>query len=310
MNTNELDLLIDRVVRLMQHGQHEAAIELLRRVLSADPDNVDGHALLAQCLLRTKRIHAARHEAALALTLGPNLPRPHLTMTLVALAFQKLVIAKSHAEQALAIDPEDVDAMILLAEIADRQHRQDERRTWLSRARDLEPENVSVIAAEAEAHFERREFDAAARLTEEALSIDPESVVAHVMAGRLALSRGDTDTARQHAVWSLQSAPNDPSALVLLAGIKARKSPLLGLWWRLMTWISIGGMLRSMAILLGMYVVYRVSEITLDIHGYTDARSSLLWVWLGFVVYTWIAPGLFMKALKKELDGVKLNRDF
>lgn len=310
MDDAELRTNLERAARLVDLGHHAAAIALLRRVLAIDPEHAIGHLLLARCLLATRRIHAARHEAGLALAIAPELPDAHVTMASCALAFQKLGAARQHAEQALALEPESPGALLVLAHIADRLQRPDEREALLARARDVDPENTTIIIAQADARFDRRDFDGASRLVAEALSLDAESVDAQVMAGRLALVHGDVAGAREHALVALQAAPGDAGALALLTAVKARQSPLLGLWWRLMTWIGVGGILRATTLLLGLYVVYRLVEITLDLQGYDQARSLVHIGWLGLVLYTWVAPGQFERALRKELEGVKLRRDF
>lgn len=310
MDDADLRTNLERAARLVDLGHHAAAIALLRRVLAIDPEHAIGHLLLAQCLLATKRIHAARHEAGLALALAPELPDAHVVMASCALAFQKLGAARHHAEQALALEPETPGALLVLAHVADRTQQHAERERLLTRARDIDPENTTVIVAQAQARFDQRDFEGAAGLVGEALALDPESVDAHVMAGRLALVQGDTAIAREHALGALQAAPGDAGALALLTAVKARQSPLLGLWWRLMTWIGIGGILRATALLLGLYVLYRLTEITLDLQGYDQARNWVHLGWLGLVVYTWVAPSLFARALKKELEGVKLRGDF
>ena len=53
-------------------GDTASAIQSLRMVLAQDPEHAYAHALLAGCLLDTRRIHAALHEIELALGLEPD----------------------------------------------------------------------------------------------------------------------------------------------------------------------------------------------------------------------------------------------
>ena len=51
-----------------------------------------------------------------------------------------------------------------------------------------------------------------------------------------------------------------------------------------------------------MRVSIRVADLARRVFGVA--------AWLGIVVYTWVAPGLFRRALEKELVSVKLDRQF
>ena len=56
----------------MERGQLAQAVESWRQLLALDPEDGEGHAGLAICLLSMKRLHAARAEASLALTYEPE----------------------------------------------------------------------------------------------------------------------------------------------------------------------------------------------------------------------------------------------
>jgi hypothetical protein len=78
----------------------------------------------------------------------------------------------------------------------------------------------------------------------------------------------------------------------------------------LMAQMCLAAEARAIIILLGMYVVFRVSSLTLEIEDYDTAFVVLNFVWLGFVVYCLVAPVMFRKALHSELEQVTLKRDF
>ncbi|AVP98919.1 hypothetical protein C7S18_17800 [Ahniella affigens] len=310
MSFDQAALAKRRATHLLELGQIGPAIEQLRQVLATDPDDAHAHALLANCLLAQKRVHAASHEAGLALSLDPDSVFGHLTMAHCALAARQIATAQKHL--ALAKVDGHMDASVWLTEsrLATLINDRTLRAQALARAHELEPENTEVLVGLALHAFDQRRFDEADKWTTEALSLEPESVGALVMAGQLALQRGAVSDAREHALWALQIDPSDESAMRLFASIKARQSLLLGAWWRLMAWLSIGGIARSTVILIAFYVLYRLLEITLDLKGYTEARSAANIVWLLFVLYTWTAPALFARSLKKELGSVRLRSDF
>ena len=96
----------------------------------------------------------------------------------------------------------------------------------------------------------------------------------------------------------------------MLAAIKARQNWFLGVWWRFQTWVTAGSSRRAIALLVGMYLLYRAAGIALVDHGLKTWTPALSIVWLGFCVYTWFAPGIFMRSVRRELETVKLRPDF
>ena len=66
------DYQYEQVRRYISHGQLPIAIELLKELLSSEPNNSTYHGLLAQSLLGLMRIHAAEYELKIALQLEPN----------------------------------------------------------------------------------------------------------------------------------------------------------------------------------------------------------------------------------------------
>jgi hypothetical protein len=43
--------------------------------------------------------------------------------------------------------------------------------------------------------------------------------------------------------------------------------------------------------------------------GQATSRLIIRMVWLGFVAYTWIAPGLWKRMLQRDFASVTLKRD-
>jgi hypothetical protein len=142
------------------------------------------------------------------------------------------------------------------------------------------------------------------------LEITPEMPEALVVKGHILLRRGQVDEAREHAIWALRQDPSDHSALVLLASVKARRNPFLGAWWRFNTWLGSLGQGRWLLVLLGGYVAYSVGTIAARQQGNQGLAGLLTMAWLGLCIYSWVGPGLFQRSLAKDLQDVRLDRDF
>lgn len=62
--------------------------------------------------------------------------------------------------------------------------------------------------------------------------------------------------------------------------------------------------------LLGAFVVYRLTARLAGDLGPPELASAIGFAWLAIVIYTWVGPALFQRALDKELAQVKLSDDF
>ena len=128
--------------------------------------------------------------------------------------------------------------------------------------------------------------------------------------GHVQLRRGRVEEAREHAVWALRGDPRDRTALLLLAAVKTRGNPFLGLWWRFSTWMGSLGDGRAILVLLAGYAAYRIAVISLDEADQKGLASLISLLWLAFAAYTWVGPAIFQRAVRRELAEVRLDKSF
>ncbi|WP_455926027.1 tetratricopeptide repeat protein [Pseudomonas putida] len=307
MNTENL---LHLAYQRLHMGHHEGAMDCLRQLLAEDPEHAEAHALLSVCLLSMRRVHAARHEAQLALAGDPHLPLAHYAAAQVATARREFKAAEQHLLQLLDMEPLNPAYHRTLAELYQLTGRKAQVQALLEKALELDPDNPANLVALAQYHRDRRQWQQAHAFARQALQAQPGYSAAVVVLGHLLLREGDTSGAREHAIWALNENANDVAALHLLTAVKARESVFMGVWWRFNSWISERGSARSIVILLGMFVVYRVTVIAVSQQGYPEAAQVIDWAWLAFAVYTFAAPQMFRRALDKELAQVKLSRHF
>ena len=305
-NNEELNLAQDQLGR----GQVLEAIETLASLLGEDPDDAQAHALLAICLVRRKRLHAAGLEAASALQLAPEMAFPHIAAASVVSASRRFQEAKQHLLTAASIDGDSALVERDLSRLHLYWGHISEARQHAERSLELELGSPDGLTLSGEVSMAAGQWQEATAFAQQALSADPEHIDALVLLGTCELQAGRTAQARDHAVWALQLDADDVGARALLCSIKARSNPLLGLWWRFQSMITSGGTTRSILLLVGMYLLYRASLIMLADQGETRLTTLLSYLWLGFCVYTWIAPGMFARSLAKEMEEVRLRREF
>jgi len=308
--SRDVEKLIERAHTQASHQHLHGAIETLRQALTLDADNAHAHALLAICLHDQKRLHAADYEARAALTLNPELPFAHYAMATVSIAHRRFKDAEQHLNAALALEPGNPSLLRALAHLYKLWDRRSEVLPLLEKARAIDPNDADTWAALAEHHRDQRDFKRAEALARRALEIEPENTDALLTMGYLLLHRNETQEAKEHALLVLRNNSLHEGAIGLLAAVKARQSPLLGLWWRFNSFFGGGSMTRRVVLLIGAYLTYRALTIALADFGYEDAGTWLQFAWLGFCVYTWVGPAVFQRQLRKELEPAGLSAKY
>ena len=307
MNT---DYLLQVAYQRLQSGHNDGAIDSLRQLLADHPECAEAHALLALCLLNMRRLHAGRHEASMALAMDPALPLAHYAAAHIDMAARQFKSAEQHLLQLLDMEPTEPRYYRSLADLFQLTGRLAQSQALLEKALELGPDDPANLVAMAEYHQACGHWQQAESFARQALQADPGHAGAVVVLGRLLLRQGDINGAREHAIWALQENASNVSALSLLTAVKARSNVFMGLWWRFNSWMNDRSTTGAIILLLAMFVVYRVTVITLTAQGYPGAAEVIDWVWLAFALYTFTAPQIFRRALEKELTQVKLSREF
>ena len=306
----DVEQFIDRARAQINHGNLAAAIESLRQALSADPDHSGAHALLALCLHDERRLHAAEHEAQLAVSLDPDSGLAHYAAAMVAMAKRDFARAEEHLRRAIALQPQHTHSLLGLARLYQLWNRPREALPLLEKARELAPDDADTWAALGDYYKSQRDFERAEQFAHEGLRLNPENTEALLVMGEVLLHRGDTAAAREHALLVLRQNANHEGGVHLLTAVKARESPVLGLWWRFNAFFGGGSIMRRVVMLLGIYLVYRVGVLVAGDLRHLALQAILAITWIGFCIYTWVGPALFQKLIKRELEPATLHSKY
>jgi Tfp pilus assembly protein PilF len=310
MEVRQINVLLEQAEVQRRLGNHRGATELVQRALTLDPDHAQAHAALAFTLLGARRLPGAAIEMRLALGLDANDPYVHHVAAAVLAAERKLDDAWAHCLIALEGPIATPESYVLGARIRTLQGDAPRAKELLHEALALDASHTGALTRLARLELDDGDRAAASRLVALALESDPADREAHVVAGFIDLASGDTAGAEQHARFVLNQSATDEDGLALWAAIQARRSWLLGAWWRWNTWMSRGDERRRVAILIGAFVLARIAIIVSDELGYEGVTRALTLGWLGFCAYTWFAPELFRRMLARQLGTVHLDPDF
>jgi tetratricopeptide (TPR) repeat protein len=309
MHARQIALLLEQAEVQRRLGNHRGATELAQRALTLDPDHAVAHASLAAILLGARRQAGAAVEIRLALGLDAHDPYIHRIAAAVLGSQRKFDDAWAHCLIALESDPPP-EAFVIAAEIRRLQGERDHARELLHEALEKAPGHVGALTELAELELGAGHRDHAARLIELALESDPADRDAHVAAGLIALARGDAAAAEQHARFVLGQSATDRRGLELWAAVQARRSWLLGAWWRWAVWTSLQDDRRRIALAIATFVVVRVAVIITDELGLGGVSSALRVIWLALCAYSWFAPVVFERMVTRSLQTVRLDPEF
>jgi len=300
----------EQALRYYSQGQTSAAIDLLKQLLSEDPNDAACHGLLAACLLGKKRIHAAEYELKLALAIDPLEPFLHLVYARVYYYQNKFAKSLGACDEVLSRDPESVEALKLKADILMTSNRGKEALSCLQEVSRLEPDSVETFCALGNHYLRTGEKDLALEYAAQALAKEAQHYDSNVLMGYTQLEHNDLAEAEYHAKLAIMLDPESEGALLLLASIKMRRSWFLGLWWRLNTKLNQLSNLGQATALISAFVLFNfISDLLADF-DMEDASNALSYAWLGVVAYSWFAIPAFHRAIKKEIESFSFNKDF
>ena len=297
-------------VSALQRGANEAAIQNFQGALSEDPDDPMAHALISIALSNAGRRYAAQVEAGRALALQPNLPIGHVARAYALILHHDYRAAAGAFDEALALDPYNLPARLGRCRMARARRNAAQLEAALASYRELAPDDPECDVLAAHLHLMRGNLDRAEKAALAALRGDPEDADGYTVMGWVHARRGDADKARHMALTALNFSPEDRDAHLLLAYAIMQRRPLVGYWQRFALWLSLGGALRIIAVLIGLWVGYRVAVAVLLDAGLISAATVLQLIWLGFVLMTWIAGFQYRRMVEREMERVELRPDF
>ena len=115
--TDALGREVDRAGSLIDLRRYAEAEPVLRRLLAADPEHVDGLNQLARLLYCDDRLDEAAVVAGLLIARRPNAARGHRRLAWVRYAQNRTAEAESHARRAIALAPDAADSWVLLGNV-------------------------------------------------------------------------------------------------------------------------------------------------------------------------------------------------
>jgi len=188
--------------RYLADGKLNEAIVQYRNALQQDPKFGEARYRLAEAYAKSGDIAGAYREHIRAADLLPNDVDAQIKAAAFLLAGNQFEDAKDRARKAIAIEPSNAKAHVLLGNALAGLRDFDEGLAQLEEAARLKP-SVAAYGSKADLHLQRGETDAAEASFKLAIDAEPTSPEGHVAYAQYLLARGWIDRAEEtlkHAV--------------------------------------------------------------------------------------------------------------
>jgi tetratricopeptide (TPR) repeat protein len=295
---------------LAQSRPAEAERELLL-ALAGQPDDPYALALLALSRSDQRKGPEALDAVRQAIGLAPDQAYFHYVHAITLHRLDRDEDARHAIDEALRLDPSDADHFSLLASI------ELARRNWPSaldaaeQALALNPEHINAANLRAMALVRLGRKEEATATVDFALHRSPDNAFSHANQGWNCLHRNEPKKAQEHFREALRLEPDlEYARQGMLEALKARNPLYRGMLAYFLWMGRLSGKLQW-AFIIGMFFANRA------IRSFAESQPQLGWflwpllgVFIGFVYLTWTAGPMFNLLLRLDRFGRHvLSRD-
>jgi len=199
LQPSNLPAQLDMAQLLLTAGKAKKAKERALAVLAQDPTQSTGEIIVAQADNALGSYDDAIHAAETALALAPKTSAPSINIALLQIKTDPSA-AEQHLQDALAIDPNSVSALMILAGLHQSQQRWAEAEKELRAAIQIAPKTPVPRRALASLYLSQRLEDSAERVFIDAKQEAPDNPAMYRMLAEFYLARGrDTQALAEFA---------------------------------------------------------------------------------------------------------------
>lgn len=296
---------LGRVRLLLSQHRYEMAERELRTLLTEDPQDADAHALLSLCLLHDPQRQSDATEAAQqAVGLQPDQPLGYYALAVSYLQRNRPQEAESTIREALRLDPYDADGFAVLSRSFLARNKYQEalaaaRQGLAVDADHIDCGNMRSISLERLGRGEEAIASAS-----ENLRRDPDDPMSHAAHGLTLLNSRRYDEAQVAFREALRLDPHNEMARQGMIAALNHRSFVFRLVYRFYVALSRLNHKAAFALIVGAWLLMQVlSRLSTAYPGLSPLIDPILFLYVLFVVLTWIANPLFNTFLRFHSFG-------
>ncbi|MCW3110086.1 MAG: Tetratricopeptide 2 repeat-containing protein [Segetibacter sp.] len=255
------DNLIQRAQILIQQNRYEEAGNLLKDILSQDPNNVFVLAMLSQVKLQQDHVKEAEELINSAIGLSPDTAYLHYIKASVAIQNNKYDEAEKYLQQSVAIDPEEGDYFALWASVKLTRKQYAKALELADEALERDPENILGLNIRSTALLKLNRKEDSFSTIEGALAQDPNNAYTHSNYGWGLLEKGDHKKALEHFREALKNNPNLGHAQAGMAQALKAKYLFYRLFLKYAFFMGNLAKKNQWAVIIGFYLATRLLNL-------------------------------------------------
>jgi tetratricopeptide (TPR) repeat protein len=287
------ELTVLKTERLLDVEQYGEAERSARAGLAIAPDRAHAYVLLARALVGLERWEEAEDAANEAAAREPQDPWVHVLRGQIQAEQGRHVEAEAAFLEALRLDPREPWCYVAYAQLLLKTGHLRKAREGCDLALSLDPNLPAAHRLKSLLEGERGRHASAAKHSGHALALEPGEANSHVIEGIAHLRSGRALRARAAFREALRQAPDVETEELFLEADKASRWIYRPFYhWSLIVDRVFGGPFAVWGLFM---VLVGLSRALPEEHWGRIAAGWILIVYMGFVIYTWIA-GLLVRA--------------
>lgn len=294
---------LTRGTQLIELGRFKEAIPFLQNAIAEDPDNWIGKYHLAICFFDTGEYSKASKLADGLLQDDPNNPDIFFLKAQIALHQDKDKDAMEFVDEAISRYPYSSDYFGFKSGLLLNEKKYEEGLEIVNEGLRIDAKNAYCLNMRAQILTKLDRVEEATETVEDILYDNPEDSYSHANVGWVELENGNNKKALEHFKEALQFDPNFEYAREGMSTALKSKNFFYRWYLKYSFWIAKQSSKNQWALIIGLYVVYRVSLKVLDASDMTYLAIPLMIAYLLFALGGWIMEPLSNTILNFDTYG-------
>ena len=200
----------------LQRGEVGTAIEFVEQAIETDPDNIDAQLTLVQGLIAQFEFGRARVILRNLLAKAPRAAQVHDMVGSLALAANDNAGARAAWQRALAIDPDNVDALAGIAALATLAKKPHEARALVEARLAKKPDRQPMLLLAGKLRMATGDFKGAESALKRAAEILPGDLQAYALLGQMFVGQKRIGDAKHEYAAVIKQRPRSVPAHTMM----------------------------------------------------------------------------------------------